>query len=160
MKNDDEDIIDAVQAVQEGDQDALLHALKSKIISPNTIDADGCSLLHWAAINNRLNIARLLLAWGSNPLQSGGVLNELPLQWAIRKKYMAMVKLLINWINSNNSGGSGVVGGGVVGGGVVGGSGGSSSISSSMLSHKNKLGNDSLHIVILSYDLVQYVYYS
>ena len=138
MKNDDEDIIDAVQAVQEGDQDALLHALKSKIILPNTIDVDGCSLLHWAAINNRLNIARLLLAWGSNPLQSGGVLNEIPLQWAIRKKYMAMVKLLINWINSN-SGGSG--------------GGSSSSISSSMLSHKNKLGNDSLHIAIRSYDI-------
>jgi len=126
-KDDSEDVADAVRSVQEGDQEALLNALKGRIISPVAVDGDGCSLLHWAALNNRLAICRLLLAWGADPLQTGGVLNENPLQWAIRKKYMAMAKVLVNWTNEKNI----------------------------MLKHKSKLGNDALHLAIRQFDSKQ-----
>lgn len=127
MIENEEDSADAVQAVQEGDQEALLYALKGKIIKATATDVDGCSLLHWAALNNRLSVARLLLAWGGDPTQSGGVLDEIPLQWAIRKKYMAMAKLLIHWTNGQGQ-------------------------EKKILQHKSKLGNDALHLAIRQYD--------
>ena len=130
VRDDPEDVADAVQAVQEGDQEALLHALKGRIISAVATDIDGCSLLHWAALNNRLAIARLLLSYGGDPTQSGGVLDEVPLQWAIRKNYMAMAKLLIHWTNGQGQ-------------------------EKRILQHKSKLGNDALHLAIRQFDAKQ-----
>ena len=55
----------------------------------------GCSLLHWAAINNRHDIAELLINQGAIINIPGGMLGETPLLWAIRKKYYRMMQLLI-----------------------------------------------------------------
>ena len=55
----------------------------------------GCSLLHWAAINNRCIIATLLINNGAIIDKTGGALGETPLQWAINKKYYSMIQLLI-----------------------------------------------------------------
>ena len=55
----------------------------------------GCSLLHWAAINNRGIIAALLIQNGAIIDKTGGALGETPLQWAINKKYYTMIQLLI-----------------------------------------------------------------
>jgi palmitoyltransferase ZDHHC13/17 len=82
-----------VAAVQEGDL-ALLHNLIA-LASPNLLDSDHCSLLHWAAINNRIAIANLLIDRGAE-LLPGGILYETPLQWALRKKYYAMMHLLVH----------------------------------------------------------------
>lgn len=61
-------------------------------------DDNGCTLLHWAAINNRVNIAQLLLDRGARVDIAGGALEETPLQWCCRSKgygYTYMLDLLI-----------------------------------------------------------------
>ena len=63
--------------------------------SANAKDSQGCSLLHWAAINNRFAIANLLIDHGADVGYSGGLLNENALQWAARRKFYSMVDLLI-----------------------------------------------------------------
>ena len=55
----------------------------------------GCSLLHWAALNNRVRISQYLINHGAIINISGGILGESPLQWAIRRKYYCIVQLLI-----------------------------------------------------------------
>lgn len=90
-----EDIVDVIQAVQEGDIEIVAQAIDMRLVSANATDKDGCTLLHWAAINNRRAIAAFLIdSCGVDNVGGGGVLNENPLQWAIRKKYYAMAELL------------------------------------------------------------------
>lgn len=48
--------MDARQAAQFGNVSRLQQLLDSGECTPDTLDADDCSLLHWAAINNRLII--------------------------------------------------------------------------------------------------------
>lgn len=45
--------MDARQAAQFGNEARLRQLLDSGECTPDTLDADDCSLLHWAAINNR-----------------------------------------------------------------------------------------------------------
>jgi palmitoyltransferase len=63
-------------------------------VSANQLDHEGCSLLHWAAINNRLQIASYLIDQGADVNYAGGVLQETPIQWALRKHAVRMVHLL------------------------------------------------------------------
>jgi len=63
-------------------------------------DAYGCTLLHWAAANNRTAIATLLIDDGAEVDAAGGELGETPLMWASRsgeKKWghTRMVALLL-----------------------------------------------------------------
>lgn len=60
----DEIIHDVIVCIQEDDLHAVEDALISGVISGHTIDKDGCSFLHWAAINNRIDIAKLLISHG------------------------------------------------------------------------------------------------
>eukprot|EP01035_Chromulina_nebulosa_P033256 gene33256-44520_t len=124
----EEDLEDIVTLVQDGDVEAIKSLPQSLIreyIGINARDKEGCSLMHWAAINNRYEIATFLIdnnleANGtassilSTPIRGatsitqqgssssdrglcggGGVLLESPLQWAIRKRYYAMAELLV-----------------------------------------------------------------
>ena len=75
----------AIEAVQHGRVEELSRALEHGI-SPNAADADKCSLLHWAAINNRYDCAKLLLDKGAELNNPGGTLSETPLQWASRNE--------------------------------------------------------------------------
>lgn len=92
---DEEDFSDIVSAVQLGDLDVIVDAIETKIIDAKAVDKDGCSLLHWAAINNRCEVARYLIDNGANVNAAGGLLMELPLAWAVRKNFQAMVLLLL-----------------------------------------------------------------
>lgn len=83
--SESDDLADAVAAVQEGDYDAVKDMLAARVINPNSFDRGRCTLLHWAAINNRIRIANLLIDYGAESFP-GGYLNETPLQWAIRKR--------------------------------------------------------------------------
>jgi ankyrin repeat protein len=85
----------AVKAVQFGDAAALRSLLESRQVSAQATDGDGCSLLHWAAINNRVEIAGELLRHGARVSCAGGVLAEAPLHWAVRRGYGRMAALLI-----------------------------------------------------------------
>lgn len=85
-----------VQAVQYGDYAFIETALSVHRVSPDTKDTQKCSLLHWAAINNRIQIATLLLAHHANVNIVGGDGEEIPLQWAARyAQCLPMLSLLI-----------------------------------------------------------------
>lgn len=53
-------------------------------LPPNLSDKDGCTLLHWAAINNRLQIVKYLISRRADVNAVGGINGEIPLQWAVR----------------------------------------------------------------------------
>ncbi|VDP76883.1 unnamed protein product [Echinostoma caproni] len=61
----------------------------------NQLDDEGVSLLHWAAINNRMSIVRYLLSKGAFVDRLGGHLAATPLHWAIRQSHLSMVHLLM-----------------------------------------------------------------
>ncbi len=87
-----------VIAAQEGDIQTLISFVNGKLDIPvdaNFCDSDGCSLLHWAAINNHKSIVDILLDAGANINITGGILGETPLQWAIRKNYIKLSYYLI-----------------------------------------------------------------
>lgn len=74
-----------VEAVQYGHLQTFLDYINShRSTSLPVIDKEGCSLVHWAAVNNRISYIHLLLDKGANINYSGGILNENPLQWAVR----------------------------------------------------------------------------
>ena len=50
---EDDSVNKLVSAVQFGDLSAVQDAISNKRGNAQTIDANGCSLLHWACINNR-----------------------------------------------------------------------------------------------------------
>ncbi|CAK8676959.1 palmitoyltransferase ZDHHC17-like [Clavelina lepadiformis] len=62
-----------------------------------TPDADNITLLHWAAINNRLDIARYYISLGAVVDVLGGDLLATPLHWAIREGHIQMVVLLLQF---------------------------------------------------------------
>lgn len=88
------------ELVQIGAYDKFLDLLRSEqsndVKFDSLTDPDGCTLLHWAAINNRVRIAQFLLNAHCDINSSGGVLQEIPLQWAVRNdKFGTMVHMLI-----------------------------------------------------------------
>lgn len=85
-----------VHAVQFGDFSFVESAVTMYRVSPDTKDAQNCSLLHWAAINNRVQIAAFLLSNHANVNIVGGEGEEVPLQWAVRyAQCLPMVGLLL-----------------------------------------------------------------
>ncbi|XP_053304974.1 palmitoyltransferase ZDHHC13 [Spea bombifrons] len=58
-------------------------------------DGENVTLLHWAAINNRLELVRYLISKGAVVDQLGGTLNSTPLHWAVRQGHLQMVILLM-----------------------------------------------------------------
>ncbi|CCD62806.1 Palmitoyltransferase [Caenorhabditis elegans] len=83
-----------ISATQHGHVESVEAALKQGL-SPNTTDDDGCSLLHWAAINNRLEVARLLISYNADANLIGGVLASSPIHWAARNGLVAMCAVLV-----------------------------------------------------------------
>jgi palmitoyltransferase ZDHHC13/17 len=57
----------------------------------NQKDGEGISFLHWASINNRLDVVKYLLSEGADATAPGGVLQETPLQWAARQGHIEVV---------------------------------------------------------------------
>ena len=53
-------------------------------IDVNQMDAENVSLLHWASINNRIEIVRYLLSRGAAVDRIGGELKSTALHWAVR----------------------------------------------------------------------------
>ncbi|KAH1171807.1 hypothetical protein KIL84_007425 [Mauremys mutica] len=58
-------------------------------------DKENVTLLHWAAINNRLDLIKFYISKGAVVDQLGGDLNSTPLHWAIRQGHLSMVILLL-----------------------------------------------------------------
>lgn len=89
-------VTSAVKAVQFGDLTTIRTLVQSGQVSASSVDGDGCSLLHWAAINNRVAITQLLIQNGAVVSCAGGVLAESPLHWAIRRGFLRIVDMLLS----------------------------------------------------------------
>lgn len=84
-----------VKACQIGDLNRIKELFESGEASAADIEPDGTSALHWAAINNRLNICRFLLENGAQVDSRGGDLAATPLHWAAKYGLVYIVHLLI-----------------------------------------------------------------
>jgi palmitoyltransferase len=71
-----------VQAVQYNEFDRVKELIESGEINVNTPDNEGCYLLHWASINNHVELVRYLIAKGAVVDGKGGNLQSTPLHWA------------------------------------------------------------------------------
>ncbi|XP_055010858.1 putative palmitoyltransferase ZDHHC13 [Boleophthalmus pectinirostris] len=60
-------------------------------------DKENVTLLHWAAINNRLELTKFYISKGAVVDQLGGDLNSTPLHWAIRQGHLQMVIQLMRY---------------------------------------------------------------
>ena len=87
--------LNAVKATQYGVFERLKELVESNQCDPNKPDAENVYLLHWAAINNRLEIAKYLLGLGVQIDVIGGELESTPLNWAARSGHVHMVILLM-----------------------------------------------------------------
>ncbi|PAV64114.1 hypothetical protein WR25_05616 isoform B [Diploscapter pachys] len=87
--------MDPREAAQYGNLPRLKELLDSGEITANWTDSDECSLLHWAAINNRFQVAELLIRHKCNVNAVGGVLRSTPLHWSARQGHVMMVALLV-----------------------------------------------------------------
>ncbi|XP_040265727.1 palmitoyltransferase ZDHHC13 [Bufo bufo] len=60
-------------------------------------DSENVTLLHWAAINNRLELIKYLISKGAIVDQLGGTLNSTPLHWAVRQGHLQTIILLMKY---------------------------------------------------------------
>lgn len=84
-----------VKACQTGDLNRIKELFDNGEASAGDIEPDGTSALHWAAINNRLNICLFLLENGAQVDSRGGDLAATPLHWAAKYGLVYIVHLLI-----------------------------------------------------------------
>lgn len=87
---------DIVKATQYG----LLERCKELVEAGYDVrqpDKENVTLLHWAAINNRLDLVRYFISKGAVVDQLGGDLNSTPLHWAIRQGHLSMVIQLLKF---------------------------------------------------------------
>lgn len=88
--------LNIVRAVQYGVLERVRELLEQQGIDPNKPDEENVYLLHWAAINNRIEIAEYLLAKAGVQVDPvGGELESTPLNWAARSGHVNMVATLI-----------------------------------------------------------------
>ncbi|PVD34087.1 hypothetical protein C0Q70_05350 [Pomacea canaliculata] len=85
---------DIVRAVQYGIFPRVRELVEAGF-DVNQMDHENVSLLHWAAINNRLDIVRYLISKGAIIDRIGGDLNSTAMHWATRQGHLAMVVLLM-----------------------------------------------------------------
>jgi hypothetical protein len=71
-----------VQAVQYNEIDRVKELIESSNVDINKPDDEGCYLLHWASINNHVELVRYLIAKGATVDIKGGNLQSTPLHWA------------------------------------------------------------------------------
>jgi ankyrin repeat protein len=90
ITQDTEDITrQIISAAQHGDIKVLKYYLEASKdnfhpFSPNTTDGDGITLVHWAALNNKLSTMKYLVSIGADPDIPAGDMNATPLLWAAR----------------------------------------------------------------------------
>jgi len=90
-----DDISKAVVFAQYGKFEELCQLYNENRVEINQKDKEGCTILQWASINNRIDIARFLIGKGVFVNEKGGLLGETSLQWAVRHGYLQMVILLM-----------------------------------------------------------------
>lgn len=91
-----------VQSTQYGELAKLMEFIENGA-DVRTPDAENVTLLHWAAINNRIEIVKYLITNGAIVDQKGGNLETTPLHWAVRQGLLNMVVLLMKYGADPNS---------------------------------------------------------
>jgi palmitoyltransferase len=90
--------MEADWTLHQASQRGLFEVVKKLILlneaGANDKDEQNCTALHWAAINNHLEIAKFLLIHGAKVDEKGGDLLATPLHWAARSGHLQMVTLL------------------------------------------------------------------
>ncbi|KAI9005202.1 ankyrin repeat-containing domain protein [Gaertneriomyces semiglobifer] len=81
-------------ASQRGDLIRIKELIESGQAHATDKDGEGITALHWAAINNHLDVAKYLLDMGAEVDIAGGELMATPLHWATRSGHTTMVMLL------------------------------------------------------------------
>ncbi|KAJ3251392.1 palmitoyltransferase akr1 [Chytriomyces hyalinus] len=90
----DEEALDQFQAAMHGAIQRVAHLIETGA-DVNAFDKENCTALHWAAINNRVSVAKLLIEKGATIDVIGGDLLSTPLQWAARSGQIQMTTFLI-----------------------------------------------------------------
>lgn len=84
-----------ISAVQYGYYDRVVELIELDPSLASTPANGNITLLHWAAINNRVQVAWYLLSKGAHIDAYGGELNSTPLHWAARNGKLQMVAFLV-----------------------------------------------------------------
>ncbi|XP_022647269.1 palmitoyltransferase ZDHHC17-like isoform X1 [Varroa jacobsoni] len=88
---------DIVKATQYGVLSRVRQLVEEEGHGVNERDCENVTLLHWAAINNRLELVHYLVSRGAIVDAIGGELESTPLQWAVRQGHLSMVVLLMKY---------------------------------------------------------------
>jgi hypothetical protein len=75
-----------VQAVQYNEIERVKQLIESGEADVNKPDSEGCYAMHWASINNHVELVRYFIAKGATVDIKGGDLNSTPLHWACTYK--------------------------------------------------------------------------
>uniref|UniRef100_A0A183SIY4 ANK_REP_REGION domain-containing protein n=1 Tax=Schistocephalus solidus TaxID=70667 RepID=A0A183SIY4_SCHSO len=103
LSADDKSKWDIVKATQYGIFDRIKELIEPPAEASwpaydvNCLDAEGVSLLHWAAINNNFDLVKYFISKGAIVDRVGGNQMSSPLHWAIRQLHLEMVALLIHF---------------------------------------------------------------
>ncbi|KAJ1660138.1 palmitoyltransferase akr1 [Dispira simplex] len=84
------------QLAQQGNTAKARELLESGQAEATTQDAQGVTALHWAAINNHVDLAQCLLDYGADINAISDDLKATPLHWACRQNQMAMAVFLVD----------------------------------------------------------------
>lgn len=94
QSNEDFSQFDIVKATQYGALDRVKELLEQDY-DINYRDSENVTLLHWAAINNRIEIVKYFLSKAVDVNAIGGDLKSTPLHWATRQGHLKMVVILV-----------------------------------------------------------------
>lgn len=87
--------IRSFRACQYGFYNRVSQIIESDPNAVNLQDSDGITPLHWAALNDHIEVCQLLVNKGAPINAVGGSLKATPLHWAIREgKLRAVIRLL------------------------------------------------------------------
>ncbi|KAI5811242.1 hypothetical protein DFH27DRAFT_597047 [Peziza echinospora] len=78
-----------------GDEKGIRDLLASGKVGADWRDEDGTTPLHWAAINNRYAVCKILLDAGADVNSIGGESGATPAMWAAQKSHYYIVNLLL-----------------------------------------------------------------
>lgn len=95
MDSSEQNSFDIVKATQYGIFSRVKQLVEEDGYGVNERDAENVTLLHWAAINNRIEIVNYLISKGAIVDAVGGELESTPLHWATRQGHISMVVLLM-----------------------------------------------------------------
>ncbi|KGK36571.1 hypothetical protein JL09_g4286 [Pichia kudriavzevii] len=93
-----------VSASQHGNITVLRHYLDPSNTSPisaNITDSNGITLVHWAALNNRLEALKYLVSIGADADIPAGDMGATPLLWAVRYGLVYIADYLIRETNAD-----------------------------------------------------------